>query len=95
MEIKVNYFGPLKDITGKREEKIELDENATIYNLIQRLGEKYGEPVLKLILGPKGDLKNDIQLVINGRSIKSHREIYGSLLTEGAIAAILSVIGGG
>lgn len=95
MEISVKYLGPLKDITGKREEQIELDDRAKIYDLIQRLGQKYGEAILKLILNPNGALKDDVQLIINGRSIKGHKELYGSLLTEGAVAAILSVKGGG
>jgi MoaD family protein len=95
MKINVKYFDSLKKITGKSEEVIEMDNYATMEQLLQKLKEKYGNLFSDLVMDSKGNIKEDILLFLNGRSIKAHKEIYGEFLTDEAIAVILSVKGGG
>lgn len=95
MIINVKYLDSIKKIVGKNEEKIEMDQYDTINNLIQKLGKKYGEVFLNIIMDSKGNLKDDILILINGKSIKTHKEMCGEFLSEEAVAVILSIKTGG
>ncbi len=41
MRIKVRYFGQFRDITGLKEEEIEVSEGITVIELREQIREKY------------------------------------------------------
>jgi len=53
VEVKVFFYGFLKELAGQREVSVSLPEGASLQNLIDRLGEEFGEE-LKRNLQPGG-----------------------------------------
>jgi MoaD family protein len=43
LEVNIVYFYPIREITGKADEKVEVDESATLEVLLDILSKKYGK----------------------------------------------------
>jgi sulfur carrier protein ThiS len=67
MNVKVNYFGVLPPIVGKKEEYIELQEPSTLKDLITLLGLRYGERFSGSLEHADGSLIwADVAIVVDG-----------------------------
>jgi MoaD family protein len=96
LKVKVEYLGHIKNITAnKREEEIELKENATITDLLLLLSEQYGEPFRKAIYEPKGvDVKSNYVITVNGYLLNQLKGLETKLKPEDRVA-IMPVVSGG
>ncbi|MDR0797580.1 MAG: MoaD family protein, partial [Nitrososphaerota archaeon] len=81
MQISIRYFTILREITGKKEEKIDYPEKQkiTINTTLETLSNKYGKPFTDYIFNAKGQIKNFIQLLINGTSIPNEDKLETTL----------------
>ncbi len=70
MIIKAKYFNLFKNIVGKKEEKIELDDNATLEDLVWVLEDKYGKKLTSKVLNKEGELSPHVNININGKNIR-------------------------
>lgn len=97
MKISVRFFTVLREITGKREDILELpDENkVTIEMVINELIKRYGDKFREYLYDDKtGNVKDFLQFLVNGRSAST---LYGlkTTLKDGDILAIIPPVGGG
>jgi MoaD family protein len=96
VQISIRYFTVLREITGKKEEKISFPEKQkiTVALTLKTLSDKYGRSFTDYTFNSKGQIKNFLQLLINGNSItnKDTREI--TLQNEDTLI-ILPPVGGG
>ena len=97
LKVKVLFFTSLREITGKREEIINLltDDRITINMILNVLKKRYDKPFEEYVFNPKThQIRGHLQLLINGKSARSINEMEIEL-KDGDILAILPPVGGG
>ena len=94
MEVTVRFFTVLRELTGYKEIKVELEEKASLQELLSKLSARFGEKFTGYVFDEKGNVKSHLQLLINGENSKSLKGLK-SELREGYVVAILPPVGGG
>jgi molybdopterin synthase sulfur carrier subunit len=96
LKTKVEYIGHIKGITqNKREEEIQMKDDATITDLLVLLSRKYGEPFKKAIYEPKGtDVKPNYIITVNGYLLNQLKGLE-TRLKNGDNVTILPIVSGG
>lgn len=96
MKVKVEYLGHVRNIIGSsREEEVEIEEEASVADLLNVLFEKYGEPFKKAIYEPKGkDVKTNYIITVNGYLLNQLNGIQ-TKLKQGDHVILLPVVSGG
>jgi molybdopterin synthase sulfur carrier subunit len=96
MQISIRYFTLLRELTGKKEEKLAFPEGqrATVSLALKMLSEKYGKPFDIYVFDKDGRVKGFLQFLINGASAATLNGLE-STLHEGDVLAILPPVGGG
>lgn len=95
MKIKVKFFALVRELTGKREETVEVDDGSTVRTLLDRLAEEYGAKFQEYLFDP-GSTKprGYLQFLVDGRNIVLMQGL-DTVLKEGNSLAILPPVGGG
>lgn len=95
MRVKVKFFAALREITGIKEGDIEMQEGATVENLLTKLTQKFGPQFKNYVFDEKtGTFKGYLQLLMDGKNI-SQKEGLKTRLNDGAQFAIVPPVGGG
>jgi len=94
MKVKIRFFTRLREITNKREEEIEVANDATVRNLFEQLEEKYGTEFRDYIRNKRGDFRGNLQYLINGKNVSLLQE-FDTKLKEDDIMAVIPPVGGG
>ncbi|MCL2287654.1 MAG: MoaD/ThiS family protein [Candidatus Bathyarchaeota archaeon] len=96
MQISIRYFTTLREITGKKEEKLIFSENKkiTITAVLETLSDKYGKAFTDYVFNSDEQVKSFLQLLINGTNTTT---ISGTeaAMQDGDVLAILPPVGGG
>lgn len=93
IKTKIRFFASFKQITNKREVEIDLEEGATIHQLLQVLFERYSSFQDK-IFNESNELRKWIQILLNGRSIKFLQGLE-TKLSNGDIISLFPPVAGG
>jgi len=94
IKVKVKFFTTLREITGKREEQIELTRSVTVETLLGQLAKAYGKDFQDYVYDELGNVRGHLQLLVNGNSITALQGLK-TKLREGDQLAILPPVGGG
>lgn len=95
MRVNVKYFATLREITGKREEQIILEEDSSMRALLGHLVEMHGARFKDYVMDEKTNTpKAHLLFLINGTSI-SGLEGLDTKLTEDCTVALMPPVGGG
>ena len=95
MKVTVKFFALVRELTGKREEIVELDEQATVGALLARLVEEHGVKFREYIFDPvSNEPRGHLQFLMDGRNVALMQGL-DTVLKEGASLAILPPVGGG
>ena len=94
MKVEVKFFTSLREITGKKVDKIQLQNTITVNELITVLSEKYGKNFREYIYNKKGDVQEFLSFLINGKNINIMQG-FDTKLQEMDVIAILPPVGGG
>ena len=95
MQVSVRFFTSLRELTGKREEKLEFsEEDVTVNKVLERLKERYGKPFVAYVYDKDGNVKGFLQFLINGRSASTLNGLE-TRLKNGDVLAIIPPVGGG
>jgi len=96
VQISIRYFTTLREITGKKEEKLIFSENKkiTITAVLETLSDKYGKAFTDYVFNSDEQVKSFLQLLINGTNTTT---ISGTeaAMQDGDVLAILPPVGGG
>jgi MoaD family protein len=99
VQISIRYFTILREITNKKEETLSFPENQkiTIDTALKKLSTKYGKPFTDYLFDTKGQVKNFLQILINGNSITTTAtdDKLSTTLQNGDTLIILPPVGGG
>lgn len=90
----VRFFALFKEITKKKEIEIEIEKGTTIFQLLEVLITQYN-PLRERIFDEKNELREWIQILRNGRSIKFLNGLETTLKAGDIIALFPPVAGGG
>lgn len=78
IKLEINYYSTFAKITGKTFEMVEL-ENPTLRELVGQLRRKYGDKFSEVTCDDtKGDLKDGISVLINGRKLPLDTTLHSS-----------------
>jgi len=94
LKVTVRFFTILRELTGKREEKLEFSGSVALKDLLKCLSDKYGRPFDDYVYDEGGNVRNYIQVLVNGKNVKIPQD-FETELEEGATVAILPPVGGG
>ena len=94
MKVEVKFFTSLREITGKKVDKIQLQNTITVNELIIVLCEKYGKNFREYIYNKKGDVQEFLSFLVNGKNINIMQG-FDTKLQEMDVIAILPPVGGG
>jgi MoaD family protein len=96
LKVKVEYLGHIKNILGnKREEEIEIKEDASVADLLMTLSNRYGEPFRKAVyeIGG-GDVKANFMATVNGYLLNQLSGVR-TKLKKGDRVILMPVVSGG
>lgn len=97
MTIKILFFTSLREITGKKEEVLDLSilNNTTVSKILGILSKCYGKPFVEYVYDPKTcNVRGFLQFLINGKSVSTLNGL-NTKLSDGDVLAILPPVGGG
>jgi molybdopterin synthase sulfur carrier subunit len=95
MKVKVKFFALVRELTGRREEIVDLDDHATVKTLLDKLVEEYGAKLSDYLFEPASEKpRGYLQFLIDGRNIALMQGL-DTALKEGSSFAILPPVGGG
>jgi MoaD family protein len=94
MRINIKFFTILREITGKREERIQFSKAINVEELLNLLSEKYGESFVSYVCDDRKKTRDSLQFLLNGRNIAALNG-FKTKLKDGDEIAIIPPIGGG
>ncbi len=96
MQVSVRFFTVLKEIAGKKEEKLTFTEGekATVNDALKKLSDQYGKRFVEYVYDPQGNVRSYLQFFINGQSAAGLNGLETPLV-NGDILAIVPPVGGG
>jgi MoaD family protein len=96
LKVKIEYLGHIKKIVGdRRNEEIEIKDNAIVADLLTVLSEKYGEPFKKAIYEPKAtDVKSNFIVTVNGYLLNQLDGVQTKLKNRDHVVLMPIVSGG-
>ena len=94
IKVVVRFFTTLREITGKKEESLELLKPISVDALLRQLSKKYGKEFDDYMFDELGDVRGHLQVLINGRSVSIMQGLKTELKDADQVA-ILPPVGGG
>lgn len=72
-EVVVRYYGPIREIVGKRTEKVEIDDLATLLDLIEKLSDLHGRRFRSFVFESSRKMHDGLAFATDGDSISASR----------------------
>ncbi len=96
LKVKVEYLGHIKTILGnKKEEEVEIEEDASVADLLLTLSEKHGSAFKKAVYEGKGtDVKSNFMATVNGYLLNQLNGVE-TKLKSGDCVILMPVVSGG
>jgi molybdopterin synthase sulfur carrier subunit len=89
------YFASLREIAGKGDELVEIQDGATVENLLDKLSKTYGQRFAGYVFEEKtGAPRDHFRFLMDGRSI-TFPQGFKMKIVDGCLLAIIPPIGGG
>lgn len=95
--VTIKFFATFREITGKREQNMELHEKeTTILDVLNQLSDEYGRDFKEYIFEPSArkSLRPQISVIVNGQSVRNLEKLR-TRIKDGDTIAILPPISGG
>ena len=93
MRIKARFFTILREMTGKREDILNVENDANVGRVLESLSETYGSDFSEYLFKGRR-LRDHIQILVDGRNIKTLNGL-DTRLEEDSTLAIIPPVGGG
>ena len=95
MKVRVQYLGYIKNMLNKREQHFELDDNAALSDLLNKLAGIHGAAFRKEVYEPGlNDIKTGFSVTINGIFIGQLGGLDAKL-ADGDNIILMSLMSGG
>jgi molybdopterin synthase sulfur carrier subunit len=94
IKVTVRFFTSLREITGKKEDLLELPRSLSVDAVLRQLSKRYGKEFDDYMFDEIGDVRGHLQVLINGRSVSTMQGLK-TQLNDADQVAILPPVGGG
>jgi len=94
MNVEVKFFTSLREISGKKVDKVQLQTAITVEALLTLLSGRYGKEFREYIYNKEGKMQEFLSILVNGKNINTLQG-FSTELKEGDVVAILPPVGGG
>jgi len=95
LKVKIQYFGYIKNMLNKREEHFELNEDASLSDLLNKLAGIHGAAFRKEVYEPGlKDVKMGFSVTVNG-VLMGQLGGLDAKLSEGDVIILMSLMSGG
>jgi len=95
MKVRVRYLGFIRDMLKKREEEIELEDEALLSDLLNKIVGIYGEPFKTEVYKPgQRDVKTGFVVTVNGVLMGQINGV-DTRLNEGDSVILMTLMSGG
>lgn len=92
--MRVRFFFFMKTATGVDEAEISVDLAPDIETLVRVLVSRFGFPLKKELLTESGELRKDINILVNGRNIEFISGTATRLDDDDTVSFLSAVAGG-
>jgi len=95
LRVRVKFFAYAREITGTRDETLEVEDSATVLDLLKVLVNKHGDKLNEYLFDPKtGTPRSHLMFFVNGREI-SLSQGFDTVLTNDCSLTIIPPVSGG
>ncbi len=94
MYVTIRYLSVIREITGTREEVIEVDTGSTVEDLLRILSKKYGKVFERMIRSGRDIRGLQIIYFINGKNIANLKGFNTPVQNQSQLVIIPPVAGG-
>ena len=94
IDIKINFLSLLADVTKIKELNISVQDNATIKEILEKLISKFGTDFERKILDSPDSLSKYIILGLNGKDIRTLKNLDTSVNHLDEILLLPAIAGG-
>jgi MoaD family protein len=95
LRVRVQYFARVRELAGLREEILDIEEKATVLDIVRILAKRHGEEFRQYIFDPRtGSARSYLQFLVNDDLISSLNG-FSTVLTDNSSLAIFPPVGGG
>lgn len=92
MNIKLKFTAQIKDVLGRSNDIIEVDDNTNLQDLLDRLVAKYGKGFESILFDDDGLYRHSNLIIVNQSQVDYDENI---VLTNGMEITLMSPISGG
>jgi MoaD family protein len=94
LKVKIVYFYPIREITGKEEEPLEVEDSATVETVLDSLSKKYGKEFENYVYS--GVKQNGLRIVflMDEENVQNLQGL-ATKLKEGCTITMLPPLAGG
>jgi molybdopterin converting factor small subunit len=93
VKVKVKFFGVVRGLTDGPSTVVEMDDDATLADLLKELHKKYGKAFYDGVLCESNGLKGHVKVFLNDEEIDNRRLAATKVVVAGAAAeAMLYVV---
>ena len=86
IQVKVEFIGLLREITGENQLTLDMEDGATLKDVMEKLADKYGRGLENRIL-EANRISDDALVIINGKSIRA-ADVRSVLMRNGDSLAL-------
>jgi MoaD family protein len=94
MYVTIRYLSVVREITGTREEVIEVQNGATIADILEILSKKYGKPFQRMIRSGRDIRGLQIVYFMDGKNISTLKGFETAVHNASELVIIPPVAGG-
>jgi len=95
MKISVRYFFDFARIAGMTEETVDMPPMSTLEQLFETLVSRHGKELRTRIFGEDCSLSAQVAILLNGRTLEKHKELFGHMLSENDVLSVIPPVSGG
>jgi len=94
MEVEVKFYAMMREVAGKKAERVALPPKSSIRDLINLLVERYGGEFERYIFDSEKQVRSYLSYMLNGININS-LDKFDTTLKDGDVLSLLPPVGGG
>jgi molybdopterin synthase sulfur carrier subunit len=92
--MKVNFFATLRDIVGGKTVEINVDQGATVQEVLEAIFVRY-PPMRKELMNDEGHLHGHVHFFVNGRDVQFLERNVETRVEPDDVLNVFPAVGGG
>jgi MoaD family protein len=95
LKVNIKYFAIARELVGRPEQELDLEDGSNVKDLLELLANKYGTKFREFIFDAKtGEPRSNLQFLVGDKLVTDLNGL-ATVLSDGAAFAIIPPVGGG